>query len=258
MSEKVIQVEIEGEIACVTIDRPPVNAIDEAVTEQLARAFETLSAECSIRAVILTGKGKAFAAGAEIKHFPSLNRKTGEEFALRVTAMHRKIEEFHCPVIAAVNGYAIGGGCELVMACDIRIASRKARFGQPEVSLGIIPGAGGTQRLPRLISTGKAKLLLYTGELIDADEAERIGLVDRVVEPGQELAESKKLAEKIAANAPLAVRFAKKAVNRGLQMSLHDALMVEAALFGELFETQDAKEGVAAFLEKRKPGFKAE
>jgi len=149
----------------------------------------------------------------------------------------------------------LGGGCELAMACDIRIASSKATFGLPEVTLGLIPGAGGTQRLPRLIPIGKAKMMVFSGETIDAVEAERIGLVDQVVEPGQELGEAKHLARKILKNGPVAIRFAKKAINRGLQMSLHDALLMEATLFGELFETDDTTEGVKAFLDKRKPVF---
>jgi enoyl-CoA hydratase len=208
-----------------------------------------------VRAVIITAKGKAFVAGAEISSFPSLNRRTGELYALEVTALHRTIEEFDWPVIAAINGYTLGGGCELALACDIRIASRKALFGLPEVTLGLIPGAGGTQRLPRLIPMGKAKKMVFSGESIDAEEAERIGLVDQVVEPGQELLEAKKMAQRILKNGPIAVRFAKKAMNRGVQMSLSEALMMEATLFGELFETKDTKEGVRSFLEKRKPQF---
>lgn len=255
MNQGLIHLDKQGPIALAAMDNPPVNSLDRDLTRQLSLLFDQLAADDDLRAVILTGRGKAFAAGADIKSFPDLNRKTAEEFALKVTAMHQKIQEFPYPVIAAINGYALGGGCELAMACDIRIASSKAKFGQPEVTLGLIPGAGGTQRLPRLVPTGKAKMLIFSGEIIDAAEAERMGLVDRVVEPGRELAESTKLAEKIISNGPVALRFAKKAVNRGLQMPLHDALLMEAMLFGELFETQDAKEGVAAFLEKRKPDF---
>ncbi len=248
--------ERQGPLALLTMDNPPVNSLDTKAVRALDRAFARLAGEENLRAVILTGLGKAFAAGADIKGFISLGRKAAEELALSVTAMHRKIEDLSCPVIAALNGYALGGGCELAMACDIRVASAKAKLGQPEVALGIIPGAGGTQRLPRLVPAGKAKMLIFSGEIIGAAEAEKMGLVDMVVEPGQEVAEAQKLAEKIMANGPLAVKAAKKAVNRGLQMPLYEALRLEASLFGELFETKDCQEGVTAFLEKRKPDFK--
>lgn len=255
MRENYVTCVIEENIAVVTIDKPPVNALDPKVTHELKSIFDMLSADDVVKAAVLTAKGKAFVAGAEIKSFPALNRRTGEAFALEVTEMHRKIEEFDWPVIAAVNGFTLGGGCELAMACDIRIASSRAKFGLPEVTLGVIPGAGGTQRLPRLIPIGKAKMMVFTGEPIDAGEAERIGLVDQVVEPGQEVEEAKNLARKIVKNGPVAIRFAKKAINRGVHMSLYDALMMEAALFGELFETDDTAEGVNAFFEKRKPVF---
>ena len=255
MSQGVVHLDKQGPTAVAAVDNPPVNSLNREIIRQLGLVFDQLAADENLRAVVLTGRGKAFAAGADIKGFPDLNRHTAEEYALAVTAVHQKIQELPCPVIAAVNGYALGGGCELAMACDIRIASQKAKFGQPEVALGLIPGAGGTQRLPRLVPAGKAKMLIFPGQIIDAAEAERIGLVDQVVEPGRELAEATALAEKIMANGPVAVRFAKKAVNRGLQMPLHDALCLEAMLFGELFETKDAKEGVTAFMEKRKPDF---
>lgn len=256
MSENSVTCTIEENVALVTIDKPPVNAIDPVMTDELKSIFQGFHLNNDVRAVIITAKGKAFVAGAEIGSFPSLNRRTGEIYALEVTALHRTIEEFDGPVIAAINGYTLGGGCELAMACDIRIASSKALFGLPEVTLGLIPGAGGTQRLPRLIPMGKAKKMVFSGESIDAEEAERIGLVDQVAEPGQELGEAKKLARKILKNGPIAVRFAKKAMNRGIQMSLSDALMMEATLFGELFETEDTIEGVNSFLNKRKPLFK--
>lgn len=258
MKGKYVTTYMEENIAIVTIDKPPVNAINPEVTRELSLAFDELRENEKVRAVILTGAGKAFVAGAEIKNFPGLNRKSGEAFALNVTDMQRKIEEFNRPVIAAIDGYALGGGCELVLACDIRVASKKAKLGLPEVTLGLIPGAGGTQRLARLIPVGKAKKMIFTGEIIDADEAERIGLVDLVTEPGEALAEAKKLAGEIVKNAPVAVGFAKKAINRGLQMGLNDAVLMEASFFGELFETADVKEGVSAFFEKRPPEFKGE
>lgn len=248
--------EIENKVAILTINNPPVNALSPDLTQELSQKFDELGKNAAVQSVILTGTGKAFVAGADIRIFLDLDRSSGEAYALAVTDMQRKIEEFALPVIAAVNGYALGGGCELAMACDIRIASSKAIFGQPEVTLGVMPGAGGTQRLPRLVAVGKAKRLLFSGEYIDATEAERIGLVDQVTAPGEELNEAKKLAQKIIKNAPIALRYIKKAVNRGLQMPLSDALMMEATLFGALFETQDVREGVNAFLEKRQPSFK--
>lgn len=248
--------EIENNIAVITISNPPVNALSPEVTRELNDRLDELKNNRIVRVLILTATGKTFVAGANIEIFKHLDRKSGEEYALSVDDMQRKLEEFEWPVIAAINGHALGGGCELAMCCDIRIASRNARFGQPEVTLGVIPGAGGTQRLPRLIPIGKAKKMLYTGEHITADEAERIGLVDMVVEPGNELEEAMKLAARIVNNAPVAIRFAKKAVNRGLQMALADGLMMEATLFGELFETSDVKEGVDAFFNKRPADFK--
>ena len=193
MSENFVTCTTEEDVAVITIDKPPVNAIDPGITHELRAIFQGFHLNNDVRAVIITAKGKAFVAGAEISSFPSLDRRTGELYALEVTALHRTIEEFDWPVIAAINGYTLGGGCELALACDIRIASRKALFGLPEVTLGLIPGAGGTQRLPRLIPMGKAKKMVFSGESIDAEEAERIGLVDQVVEPGQELLEAKML-----------------------------------------------------------------
>ena len=253
MSRTFVNYSLDKDTAIITIDRPPVNALNTELVNELDEIFEELGANNMIRSAILTGKGKAFVAGADISGFTQMDRKSGKNFAIAVTQLHRKIEKLDCPVIAAINGYALGGGCELVMACDIRIASARAIFGQPEVCLGLIPGAGGTQRLPRLIPTGYAKWLLFSGEQIDAHEAEKIGLVDKVVDPGKEISESIRLAQKINKNAPIAVKFAKQAVNLGLQMSLGDALMMEAMLFGELFETKDISEGIKAFLDKRSP-----
>ncbi|MFC1868557.1 enoyl-CoA hydratase/isomerase family protein [Thermodesulfobacteriota bacterium] len=255
MDTEFVTVKIEDSLALVTIENPPVNVLQANVLERLNQIFDDLKISDEVRVVILTGTGKSFASGGDIKHFPNLNRKSGEALSIKVNSMQRSIEEFDWPVIAAINGYCIGGGCELAMACDIRIASSGATFGIPDICLGLMPGAGGTQRLPRLVSASRAKILLYTGDRIKAHEAEKIGLVDMVVEPGQELPESKRLAAKILKNAPIALRFIKKAVNRGLQMPLYDALMMESTLFGELFETEDLKEGVNAFLNKRVPEF---
>ena len=253
---KFISCEIKNNVAVITISNPPVNALSAAVTRELSDTLDKLKQNRSVRVLILTATGKTFVAGADIEVFKHLDRKSGEEYATTVDDMQRKLEEFEWPVIAAINGHALGGGCELAMCCDIRIASSKARFGQPEVTLGVIPGAGGTQRLPRLIPVGKAKIMLFTGSHITAAEAERMGLIDRVVEPGRELEEARAIAEKILKNAPIAIKFIKKAVNRGLQMSLSDALMVESTLFGELFETTDVLEGVDAFFNKRPADFK--
>jgi enoyl-CoA hydratase len=256
MEKKYVKTVIEGNLAIITIDNPPINALSPEVTKDLSDTFEELKDQNDVKVVILTGKGRAFVAGANIRVFLEMGREKGEKYALAVTEMQQKIEEFNWPVIAAVNGYALGGGCELAMACDIRIASSKALFGQPEITLGVIPGAGGTQRLPRMLPVGKAKMLLFSGRRIEAAEAERIGLVDQVVPEGTELQEARNLANEILKAAPVALRFIKKAVNRGLQMPLNDALQMEAFFFGELMETEDVREGVQAFLEKRDPKFK--
>lgn len=256
MERKFASYEVEDRIAVITMNNPPVNALSAAMTAELDQILEELKVNDAVRVLILTGKGKAFVAGADMKVFLTFNPRQGEQYALTVTNMQRKLEEFDLPVIAAVNGFALGGGCELAMACDIRIASEKAIFGQPELKIGVIPGAGGTQRLTRLIPVGKAKKLIYTGEHISAAEAERIGLVDQVVPAGEELSAAKKLAQKILKVSPVALRLAKKSVNRGLQMPLNDALQMEAVLFGQVFAADDVKEGVTAFLEKREPIFK--
>ncbi|MEW6186565.1 MAG: enoyl-CoA hydratase-related protein [Thermodesulfobacteriota bacterium] len=256
MGKRFLKTVIEENLAILTIDNPPVNALSPEVTKDLDDTFKELNERKDVRAVILTGQGRTFVAGANIRVFLEMDRDKGEKYALTVTELQQKIQEFNWPVIAAVNGYALGGGCELAMACDIRIASDKAFFGQPEITLGVIPGAGGTQRLPRLVPVGKAKMLLFTGRRINALDAERIGLVDQVVPAGTELQEAKNLAKEIMKTAPLALRGVKKAINRGLQMPLVDALQMEAYIFGELMETDDVREGVQAFLEKRDPRFK--
>ena len=256
MERKLASYVVEDRIAVITLDNQPVNALSPAMTAELDQILEELKGNSSVRVLILTGKGKAFVAGADMRVFLQFNPRQGEQYALAVTDMQRKLEEFDVPVIAAINGFALGGGCELAMACDIRIASEKAIFGQPELKIGVIPGAGGTQRLTRLIPVGKAKKMIYTGEPVSAAEAERIGLVDEVVPAGEELNEAKKLARKMMKTSPVALRLAKKSVNRGLQMPLNDALQMEALLFGEVFAADDVREGVKAFLEKREPVFK--
>lgn len=249
----------EGGVHVVTIDNPPVNAFHPEIGEALLAAFDTLAAHSPPpRAVVITGAGRYFMAGGDIRHFQTLDEVSAERYARRIQIVQEVITHFPCPVIAALNGSALGGGCELMMACDIRIASEEALFGQPEVSLGIIPGAGGTQNLARLVPVGTAKRLLFAADRISAAEALRIGLVDEVVPKADVLAHATALAGRIAANAPLAVRAAKEAVNLGLELGLAEALRLESRLFSQLFRSGDVSEGVAAFLEKRAPRFRGE
>lgn len=256
MPFRMITVGRQAATVVITIDNKPVNALHPDVSDEILEAVHAAARDESVRSLILTGAGKHFVAGGDIAFFQTLTSRTAELYALRIQQMQNTLQTIPIPVIAAVNGTALGGGCELMMACDIRIAEKQSRIGQPEVGLGIIPGAGGTQMLPRLVPQGVAKRLLFTGERIDAHEAQRIGLVDEVVDTGKALESALQLAEKINANAPRAVAAAKRAATLGLQMSLSDGLKLEAALFGELFETTDVKEGVRAFLEKRAPDFR--
>ncbi len=252
-----LSVEHDEPIAVVALDRPPVNALSFAVLDELSRAMRSLDEERSLRAVILTGKGeKAFAAGADIAELAVLQTAVEAKVAARTgQALTRQIERMRLPVIAAINGFALGGGCELAMACDIRVASRSAKLGQPEVNLGIIPGYGGSQRTLRLAGRGQAMYLCLSGELIDAEEALRIGLVDRVVPPGELMDEARRIAGLIASKAPLAVGACKRAIDAGAHLSLDEALDVEADEFAKLIESDDFKEGTSAFLEKRAPRF---
>jgi enoyl-CoA hydratase len=237
-------------IATIAVNRPQVrNALNVATVRELDRAFRQVRDDANVRVAILTGAGdKAFVAGADIGEISRLSVSSGTEFSLEGQAVFNFIESLGKPVIAAINGYALGGGCELAMACTTRIAAESAVFGQPEVKLGLIPGYGGTQRLPRLVGRGQALRLLLNGETISAADALRIGLVDAVVPAGVLMAEAEALARKIAANPPLAVHYCLEAVGRGKYVD-------EAELFGKLCGTQDMKEGTAAFLEKRPPVF---
>lgn len=247
----------EDRLAIVTINHPPVNALNSRVLEALEKSFDELAADESIGAVVLTGAGeKAFVAGADISEFTTLSSDNGEHLSRRGQLIFQKIEDFPAPVIAAVNGFALGGGLELALVCDIRVMSENARVGLPEVTLAIFPAYGGTQRLPRTIAPGKARELIFTGEMIAAAEAYRIGLADHLVAPGEALAQARKIAEKILARGPVAVRLAKKAVNRGRGLPVSEGCRVEAELFGQLCDTEDQKEGAAAFLEKRPPVYK--
>ena len=251
---KHILLEKKGNVAIATIDRErALNALNSEVLEDLDALVDAVSADEEIRALILTGKGeKAFVAGADIGEMSALTKAEGEAFGKKGNDVFRRIETLPIPVIAAVNGYALGGGCELAMACDIRICSDTAVFGQPETGLGITPGFGGTQRLARLIGPGMAKQLIYAARNIKADEALRIGLVNAVYPAAELLPAAEKLAETIAKNAPIAVRACKRAINEGLELPMDEAIALEERLFGSCFETEDQKEGMGAFLEKRK------
>jgi len=252
-----IQVTREERLAILTITRPPVNALNHEVMDALEAAFEKLSADETVGAVIVTGAGeKAFVAGADITEFPNLNSANGEKLSRRGQAVFQKIADFPAPVIAAVNGFALGGGLELALACDIRVIAENAKVGLPEVTLGIFPGYAGTQRLPRIIPAGKAKELIFTGAMIDAAEAHRVGIADHLAAAGEALNTAREVAAKILKVGPVAVRLAKKAVNEGLDQTLEEGQKTEAALFAELCDTEDQKEGAKAFMEKRPPQFK--
>ena len=248
-----IVLETRTPIAQITINRPTVlNALNAATLEELATALECVAIDARIRAILLTGAGsKAFVAGADIGELANLDAENGRAFAQRGQAIFRRIETLGKPVIACINGFALGGGCELAMACTLRLASEGAKFGQPEVKLGIIAGFGGTQRLPRLVGRGAALKMLLSGAMIGAAEALRIGLVDEVVTADQLMARAEALAAEIAGNAPLAVERTLLALDSGLDLSLEDGLAEEARHFGQCCATKDKAEGAAAFLEKR-------
>ena len=249
-----VLLEKKGNVAVATINRPQaLNALNSAVLTDLDELVNVVSADSDIRALVITGSGaKAFVAGADIGEMSTLTPEEGEAFGKHGNDVFRRIETLPIPTIAAVNGFALGGGCELSMACDIRICADTAVFGQPEVGLGITPGFGGTQRLARLVSPGMAKQLIYTARNIKADEAYRIGLVNAVYPVEELLPQAEKLANTIAANAPIAVRACKKAINEGLQVDIDAAVVIEEKLFGSCFKTADQIEGMGAFLEKRK------
>jgi enoyl-CoA hydratase/carnithine racemase len=250
-----VRLERNEHVATITVDNPPVNALHPDVARAIHEHVGTIGDDPELRAVVLTSAGRHFMAGGDIEYFKTLDRHRAERYVLGVQAMQDALQQLPQPVIAAINGTCLGGGCELAMACDIRIAEEQAEFGQPEVTLGIIPGAGGTQNLPRLVPLGRAKRLLFTGERIGAGEALAIGLVDEVVAMGEAQAAAQALARRIAANAPLAVAAAKRSVNLGLQMGLVDAHRLEASLFATLVETDDFAEGIRAFFDKRSPTF---
>ena len=245
--------EAEGQVGIITINRPKaLNALNSTVLDELDSILDSVDLQ-TVRALILTGAGdKSFVAGADIAEMSTLTKAEGEAFGKKGNDVFRKLETFPLPVIAAINGFALGGGCEISMSCDIRICSDNAVFGQPEVGLGITPGFGGTQRLARIVGVGMAKQMIYTARNIKADEALRIGLVNAVYTQEELLPAAKKMASGIANNAPIAVRNCKKAINDGLQTDMDNAIVIEEKLFGDCFETHDQIEGMSAFLEKRK------
>ncbi len=252
-----IRLEKRPPLAVITLDRPKVlNALNAATLAELDTILDDLAVDSAIRAILITGAGdRAFAAGADIRELVPLTAEEGRAFALRGQAVFRKIETLGKPVIACIRGFALGGGCELAMACTLRLAADNARFGQPEVKLGIISGYGGTQRLPRLVGRGAALKLLLTGAIVDAHEAHRIGLVDEVVPAAQLMQRAEALAVEIVANAPLAIAETIRTVDRGLDLPLEDALDREAASFGHLCGSDDKTEGAEAFLAKRQPAW---
>ncbi len=249
---------VEGEIGIITINRPKaLNALNSQTLVELGNVINEVAESKEIKVVIITGSGeKAFVAGADIKEMKDLNALKGKELARLAQKAFSAIENMPQMVIAAVNGFALGGGCELASACDIRLASTKAKFGQPEVTLGITPGFAGTQRLPRLVGKGIAKEMISTGDMIDAEEAYRIGLVNKVYSPEELLPKAIEMASKIASRGPVAVSLSKAAVNDGMNMDTESAYKYEADIFGLCFATEDQKEGMTAFVEKRKAEFK--
>jgi enoyl-CoA hydratase len=257
MPFKFLTLEVADRVATLTINRPDkLNALNDATIAELGNAIDQIRVDDSVAGVLLTGAGRAFVAGADISELSNQSPVLAKARARAGQDVFRRFETSPKPVIAAVNGFALGGGCELAMACHIRIASDAAKFGQPESKLGLLPGYGGSQRLPRLVGKGRANQLLLTGEIIDAAEAYRIGLVNKVVAGDQLMNEARAMMKTILANGPLAVALCIEAIDRGLQMSLEEGLVLEANHFGLLAATDDMREGTRAFMEKRAPSFK--
>jgi enoyl-CoA hydratase len=257
MPFKFLTLEVADRIATLTVNRPDkLNALNDATIAELGQAIDQIRVDDSIGGVIITGAGRAFVAGADISELSSQTPVLAKARARGGQDVFRRIETCPKPVIAAVNGFALGGGCELAMACHIRIASDAAKFGQPESKLGLLPGYGGSQRLPRLVGKGRAVQLLITGEMIDAAEAYRIGLVNKVTTTNDLMTTAKEMMRLILANGPLAVALCIEAIDRGLEMSLEEGLILEANHFGLLAATDDMREGTRAFMEKRPPAFK--
>ena len=252
-----VKLELDGVVAIVTMNRPKaLNALNNQTLTELDKIFSLLAKTPEVLGVIITGEGKGFVAGADIKQMQDYGAEQGRDYADFAQSVFNKIEALEKPVIAAVNGYALGGGCELSMSCDIRIASEKAVFGQPEAKLGLMPCFGGSQRLPRLVGTGIAKELIYTCRQVKADEAKAIGLVNKVVPAESLMEEAKAMMAQIVVMAPIAIRYSKVAINRGMNMDLNNALELEKDVSALCFATEDKTEGVNAFIEKRTPEFK--
>ncbi|MBI9103885.1 MAG: enoyl-CoA hydratase/isomerase family protein [Spirochaetales bacterium] len=257
MAYNTIKFEKKDNYVIITIDRPKaLNALNQEVLEELYQVFSMIEEDDSVAGAIVTGEGRAFVAGADISQMKDMNLFEGRKMAELGQRTMSRIESLSKPVIAAVNGFALGGGCELAIACDIRVASEKAKFGQPEVNLGILPGFGGTQRLSRLVGKGMAKYLILSAEMIDGAEALRIGLVERLTSPESLMEVAEKLLVTILSKGSVGVRLAKKAIDAGYEIDINSALGMEAEYFGLTFATEDQKEGMAAFLEKRNASFK--
>ena len=254
---QMVSVDREGPLAIVSLSNPPLNVLHPQMVEELAACFGGLANDPEVQVAIITGAGdRAFCAGFDIKEFPGLLAPgRAEKLAARLHASLGAIENLGKPTIAAVNGLALGGGMEVSMACDMRIVAASAQMGQPEIKLGLLPGAGGTQRLPRLVGAGIAKEIMFTGDPIGAAEAHRIGLANHVVPAGEALSAARKMAGRLAARPGVALRYIQQAVQRGLGATLSDGLQVEADLFAKVFQTEDAREGVEAFIAKREPKF---
>lgn len=247
----------EGKIGVLTINRPDaLNSLNSKLLDELNQAIDDIEKDEEIYVLIITGEGKAFVAGADIDEMKDLNSDGARTFSEKGIKLFRRIELLKIPTIAAVNGFALGGGCELAMACDIRVASERAKFGQPEVGLGITPGFAGTQRLSRLVGSSIAKELIFTCDIIDAKKAERIGLVNKVVASDYLMSEAYSIASKIISKGQIAVRYAKEAINKGIDTDIESGMEIEKELFAKCFDTEDQKEGMTAFLERRTPIFK--
>jgi len=258
MAENII-LNKENKTAIITINRPEaLNALNGQVLEEFDEALDEVASDKNVKALIITGAGRSFVAGADIAVQSLFNVEAGRTWGRKGSAIFRKLEMMEIPTIAAVNGFALGGGCELALACDMIIASTKAKFGQPEVSLGITPGFSGTQRLPRRVGVSKAKELIFTGEMINGEEAERIGLANKVVEPDELMDAAMELAGRIVKNAPIAVKYSKACINRGIDVGMESGISFENELFAMCYATADQKEGMTAFLEKRSAVFKGE
>jgi enoyl-CoA hydratase len=258
-NKQVVFWSISNSIATITIDNPPVNVMDANVCEQLSHAVDEIKADAAVKAVILTGAGeKVFVAGGDIKSFPDwmgIGIEEAKQKSLWLQAPLNKLEQLPIPTIAAINGAAFGGGCELALSCDMRIAEEHAKIGLPEIKLGLFPGAGGTQRLPRLIGKARAKEMIFTGEPLTAEEAKQIGLVNHVVPRGKALEKAIEIAERITRFSLPALTFAKRSIDDGYERTLEEGLVIEAEYFGHVFQTKDVKEGVEAFIQKREPVF---